>query len=67
MTVRADIVSAAIWHGQKVSKVDAKYREGVGHCGICLYFNEDLKECRIVAGDIDANDGCKYFKRKMAG
>ncbi len=68
MTIRGDIVSAAIWHGQKVSKSDAEYRDGHSngiHCGVCVYFNPDLSECRIVAGEIHQEDVCKYFKRRF--
>ena len=68
MTVRGDIVSAAIWHGVKVSKKDAEYKEGRVnglHCGVCVYFNPDLSACRIVAGEIAQDDVCRYFKRKF--
>ena len=63
--LRADIVKAAFEHGRKISKREAAYVEGKGHCGLCVYFNYDLQACRIVSGKIDADDGCRYFERKF--
>jgi hypothetical protein len=47
--------------GEKISKRTAKYGDGMPerHCGICQYF--EGAHCRIVAGNINADDWCRYF------
>ena len=45
----------------KATKEAAKFREGNGHCGKCQFWDVG-NSCLIVEGEIDADDGCKFFK-----
>lgn len=62
--LREQIVSAAIEGGRKISKTEAKYGPGKPehHCGICEYYSRYT--CKIVAGRIEPEDGCRFFEPK---
>lgn len=61
--LRSHLAHAIALSGHKISKAAAGYKEGVGHCRICLYY--EPRRCRIVAGPIDPDDGCrKYFQQR---
>ena len=50
--------------GERVSKEDADYGKGTPfrRCGLCEYLERGNK-CKIVEGDIDPYDVCKYFEK----
>ncbi len=61
-TVR-DAAARALAVHRKLTKVVAGYKEGLDHCSVCEYYQ--ARSCAIVAGEIDPDDGCRYFVRRV--